>query len=83
MSQLALPPAVLLNDIRLLLPSGDHRQGADVYRFVMRRIWWSYPLFLLSITPGLAALFDGAYRRFAAGRHRFSRACRLQTEVTT
>ena len=39
----------LLNDLRLLLADGSQVRGADVYRYVMRRIWWAYPLGLLNI----------------------------------
>ena len=56
---------------------GRVTRGADVYRDVMRRIWWAYPLFLFSVAPGLRSLFDGGYRAFARNRHRFSRACGL------
>ncbi|MBK8598214.1 MAG: DUF393 domain-containing protein [Holophagales bacterium] len=72
-----LPADELLHDIRLLLPTGDHLHGAEAYRYVMRRIWWAWPLYLLSVTPGLSRLFDLGYRTFARNRHRFSRACGL------
>ncbi len=72
-----LPADELLHDIRLILPTGDHLHGTAVYRHVMRRIWWAWPLFLLSVTPGLSRLFDLGYRTFARNRHRFSRACGL------
>ncbi len=73
----ALPAGELLNDIGLLLPDGRLVRGADVYRHVMRRIWWARPLHLLSVAPGLSRLFDLAYRSFARNRHRFSKACGL------
>ena len=76
--QLGLPSAELVDDLRLLLPTGTQIQGAEVYRFVMRRIWWAYPFFLLSRVPGLHWLFNYTYRRFARGRHEFSRACGLE-----
>ena len=51
-SQLLSPPKILFHDIRLLFSDGQHLAGqADVYRYVMRRTWWAYPLYLLSITP--------------------------------
>lgn len=67
----------LLADLRLLLPDGAQIRGADVYRRVMRRIWWAYPIYLLSIAPLLRSVFDWGYRTFANNRYRFSRACRL------
>lgn len=72
-----LPTDELLGDVRLLLPTGEHLRGAEVYRHVMRRIWWAWPFYVLSVTPGFSLLFDLAYRAFARHRHRFSRACGL------
>jgi predicted DCC family thiol-disulfide oxidoreductase YuxK len=70
-----LPPADLLSDIRLLQPSGRLLSGPEVYRYMMRRIWWTYPLYLLSNVPGLSQLFDWAYRTFARHRMRISASC--------
>jgi predicted DCC family thiol-disulfide oxidoreductase YuxK len=67
----------LLEDLRLLLSDGSQVQGADVYRHLMRRIWWAYPVFLLASTLGLRAIFDWSYRTFASNRFRFSKACGL------
>ena len=67
----------LLLDLRLLLDDGRQIRGADAYRYVMRRIWWAYPLYLVSILPPLRYLFDWAYRTFADNRYHFSRICPL------
>ncbi len=72
-----LPPAELLNDIRLLPPSGQLLAGAEVYRYMMRRMWWAYPLYLLSKVPGLSQLFEWGYRTFARHRMRISTSCGL------
>src|SRR5262249_9126056 len=76
--RLALPPDVALRDIRLLLRDGRQFTGADAYRYVMRRLWWAYPLYLLTVAPGLRWLFDHAYRAFADHRFRISAACGLR-----
>jgi len=76
--RLALSPDAALRDIRLLLRNGRQLTGADVYRHVMRRLWWTYPLYLLTVAPGLRRLFDGAYRAFADHRLRISAACGLR-----
>jgi hypothetical protein len=34
----------LFQDLRLLLTDGRQVRGADVYRYLMKRIWWAYPL---------------------------------------
>jgi predicted DCC family thiol-disulfide oxidoreductase YuxK len=75
--RLNAPDGDLLTDLRLLLPDGEQIRGADVYRHVMRRIWWAHPIYILSITPLLRSAFDWGYRTFANNRYRFSRACRL------
>jgi predicted DCC family thiol-disulfide oxidoreductase YuxK len=74
---LNVPHEDLLFDLRLLLADGGQVRCADVYRHVMRRIWWAYALYLLSVAPLLRLVFDWAYRTFANNRHRVSRACRL------
>jgi predicted DCC family thiol-disulfide oxidoreductase YuxK len=64
-------------DIRLLLSEGRNLQGADVYRYVMRRIWWAWPLYLLATAPVLRNVFDAAYRSFADNRFWISRRCHM------
>jgi predicted DCC family thiol-disulfide oxidoreductase YuxK len=75
--ELHLSEADLLADLRLLLVNGEQIQGADVYRYAMKRIWWAYPVFLLSIAPVCRRIFDWSYRAFALHRHEVSRACNL------
>ena len=77
-ARLALPDAELLTDLRLLLADGSHLAGATVYRYAMRRIWWAWPLYGLSVLPGLRQGFDWSYRTFARNRHRVSDACGLR-----
>ena len=67
----------LLEDLRLLLADGNQVQGAEVYRYFMRRIWWAYPFYLLSCFPGFRQVFNASYRAFARNRFRFSKACGL------
>lgn len=76
--RLGLPPEERLADLRLLLADGRTVQGADAYRFVLRRIGWALSVYLLSIAPGSRWVFDRAYRAFATHRHRISRACGLR-----
>jgi predicted DCC family thiol-disulfide oxidoreductase YuxK len=67
----------LLQDLRLLLANGDQIQGADVYRYAMKRIWWAYPFYLFSIVPLCRNLFNWGYKTFAAHRHQISRVCKI------
>lgn len=73
--KLALSNAELLRDLRLLLADGSQIAGADVYRYATRRIWWAWPVYLFSITPGAKYLFDWGYRKFALNRFHYSSAC--------
>lgn len=66
----------LLQDLRLLLASGKQVQGADAYRYAMKRIWWAHPVYLFSVAPFGRNILDWSYRKFAAHRYRISRACK-------
>ena len=67
----------LTSDFRLLLVGGDKLAGAEVYRYLMRRIWWAKPLYFLSTLPVFRGLFDAGYRAFADNRYWISRTCHL------
>jgi predicted DCC family thiol-disulfide oxidoreductase YuxK len=67
----------LLQDLRLLLADGELIQGADVYRYAMKRIWWVYPFYLFSAAPICRNIFNWGYKTFAAHRHQVSRACKI------
>lgn len=73
-----LPVERLLDDLRLLLADGTQVVGAEVYRYAMRRIWWAWPLYVISILPGCRWIFDRCYRVFARNRYRVSKVCRLR-----
>ena len=75
--------AELLTDLRLLRADGGLVAGANAYRYVMRRIWWAYPLYLLSIVPGIGWVFDWGYRAFARNRMRISATCGLPRNGTS
>ena len=67
----------LSTDIQLLHSDGQITSGPDVYRYVMRRVWWMYPLFVLSTLPVLHRIFDWSYRAFARHRVQISSSCGL------
>lgn len=69
--------ADLIRDLRLLRPDGAQLMGADVYRDVMRRVWWAYPLYIFSRLPAGRDVFNWGYRTFAENRYLVSRHCRL------
>ena len=64
-----------LDDLRLLLCTGELISGANVYRYAMRRIWWAYPVFVFATLPGCASVFDASYRWVARHRHQVSEVC--------
>ena len=76
-AKLQMSETELIQDLRLLLANGSQICGANVYRYATRRIWWAWPVYLFSITPGLRGLFDWGYRTFATNRFRVSSACGL------
>lgn len=78
---LNLDEAALLRDVRLLLVSGEVLEGAAAYRFAMQRIWWAYPLYILSVTPVVRSLFDWGYRIIAEHRYHVSRVCNLHNNA--
>ena len=67
----------LLRDISILMADGSLIRGADAYRWVLRRCWWGFPIWLLVVVPPGRWLFDLGYRLFARNRHRISATCRL------
>ena len=75
--KLQLREAELMQDVRLLLTTGEQIQGADTYRYAMKRIWWAYPIYLFSIAPAGRKIFDWGYRKFAANRYKVSNVCNL------
>ncbi len=68
--QFGLDRAELLKNVRLVSNDGTRLEGAGVYRYLMKRIWWTYPLYIFSILPGARALFDSCYRFIADHRRR-------------
>ncbi len=81
--RLNLAPDDLLSDIRILFADGRQLAGPDVYRYVMRRVWWAYPLYLISVAPIARSIFDAAYRAFARHRHQISASCGLGPTATS
>ena len=80
-----------LTEMRLLFPDEQVLGGADAAVFLMRHVWWLWPLWLLSRIPGTMPVFRAVYRHIAANRHCASGACsvgssrreKAQTNLTT
>jgi predicted DCC family thiol-disulfide oxidoreductase YuxK len=76
-SKLRLPPENLLDDVRVLTPSGKLESGAGAYLYVARKIWWAWPIYAVFRLPGFNWMMQRTYGWFNRNRYRFSRACAL------
>jgi lipase maturation factor 1 len=74
---LKIPPQNLLDDIRVLTPDGNLKSGADAYLFVARRIWWTWPFYVVFSIPGFNWILRRSYKWFNRNRYRVSRYCPL------
>jgi predicted DCC family thiol-disulfide oxidoreductase YuxK len=72
----------LLDDIRVLTPSGKCESGADAYLFVARQIWWAWLFYAIFSLPGSNWLLWQGYRWFNRNRYRISRHCPLPREAS-
>ena len=70
-----------MQDLRLLLVNGETIQGADTYRYAMKRIWWAYPVYLFSIAPLGRNIFNWCYRKFATHRYQISQVCKISRKT--
>ena len=72
-----LSPEELVNDVRILLKDNSLIRGADVYLYVMKRIWWAMPFGFFFSIPGIKWLFWRFYKIFNRNRYRVSKVCKL------
>ncbi len=72
-----IPTENLLDDIRVLTPSGKLISGADAYLYVARRIWWAWSFYAMFSLPGCNWVLWRCYRWFNRNRYRFSPYCAL------
>ena len=77
----ALGETYTLEDIRLILPNGTQKRGPDVYRHLLRQIWWLRLVYWMSVLPGVHIIFDGTYYALVRHRHRFSQTCRVSPRI--
>lgn len=59
----------------LVLKDGRVFVGAEAYRFCLKQKWFYYPVYLISVIPGLRQLFDWIYLKIAANREKISLVC--------
>src|SRR5262245_42326672 len=56
-------------ELRVVAPRGLNLGGADAVVYLARAIWWAWPLYALSLAPGMKRVLRAAYRRLARHRH--------------
>jgi predicted DCC family thiol-disulfide oxidoreductase YuxK len=74
---LGLDESDLLREMRLLLADGRRLGGADAVVEIARRIWWAWPLWLISRVPGMKPMLRAGYRVIATNRHCIGGVCAL------
>ncbi len=62
-------------EIRLISKDGRLYSGPDVYRYAMKRYIITYPIYILSLVPGLRFIFNRTYHLIADNRHLISKTC--------
>jgi predicted DCC family thiol-disulfide oxidoreductase YuxK len=68
LARLGLAPDAPLEEMRVLTVGGADLGGADAVIFLLRQVWWTWPLYLLAYLPGMHTLIDRSYRWIAAHR---------------
>jgi predicted DCC family thiol-disulfide oxidoreductase YuxK len=59
----------LLDEVKLLTADGRVLGGADAIVHVAWHLWWAWPIYLLSLLPGVRPLLRRAYRKFVPYRY--------------
>lgn len=65
------------DEMKLRTRDGRMLGGADALIYIARRIWWAWPVWVISLVPGARWLMRRLYSRVARNRHRISGACRI------
>ena len=74
-ARLGLDDAELMKEMKLLTASGRVLGGADALIHISGAIWWAWPVFALSLLPGVRPIFRFAYRRVAQNRYCLPGSC--------
>jgi len=65
----------LRREMKLLRADGELLGGIDTWSYLLRSIWWLWPLGALLQLPGLHPVADAAYRCLARNRYCFGGHC--------
>jgi predicted DCC family thiol-disulfide oxidoreductase YuxK len=72
---LGLPLDQLLSEMRVVTGSGESYGGAEAIVYLVRQIWWAWPIFAAAQIPGVPRILGAGYRRFADHRQCISGNC--------
>jgi predicted DCC family thiol-disulfide oxidoreductase YuxK len=72
----------VFDEMILELPDGRELGGADAAMEIARRIWWLWPLWLVSRIPGAMMVFRASYRWIAPHRYCLGGRCELKNSAT-
>lgn len=78
-SQLAMPEAELLKEMRVVTPEGAVIGGADAAVYLASRIWWARPFAVAARIPGAMPVLRAGYRWIAENRGCHDGRCRLHS----
>jgi predicted DCC family thiol-disulfide oxidoreductase YuxK len=68
----------LWTEMRLQIADGRVLGGIHAWGYLLRRVWWLWPVGALLRIPLLRELADTTYRWVARNRYRFSGRCRIE-----
>src|SRR5436190_3098681 len=80
---LATSAGEIPDEMKLRTRAGQILGGADALVYIARRIWWAWPIWLLSRIAGTMPIMRRAYRFVARRRHRISRVCALRNDESS
>jgi len=75
--RLGLQTGRIPDEMMVLTTDGKVFGGADGIIYLLRWIWWAWPLFVVAQIPGMHGLLRAGYRQVARNRHCLSGACRI------
>lgn len=76
--RLGIRPSDPLREFIVLKPGGALLGGVDAIAYLMRRIWWAWPLWLAAKTPLIHHALWAGYRWIAARRHCLTGSCAVR-----
>ena len=76
--QLGLKPDAALAEMKLLTEGGEIYGGAEALVQIARRIWWAWPVYAISLVPGVKFLLRAIYEWIATCRNCLNGMCAVK-----